>query len=348
MENQHIGKIEFSAKDKRAYFHINDDVSVYSAKIIGGGGTAKVYRVPAGAFPVPIAIKRYSDKILERDGAAIGAYLRSLIDFGKKLPDDTRRFIANYTVWPQRLVYDYDNNKVCGFTMQLIPDLFFAIMKVAGEDEEKESSLDFVLHGAKYRRKHGLPPISAKGLAKVVYDFLRIVSILHSYDYVLGDLSPKNILVAVDGSDQSNNRMLFIDTDSYRKKGNINPLKQRHTPGWIPPECQNAGDERRKLTPNANPNLIARLDVDMFIQNQCTDTYKVCLAITRLYHEGDCASIITESETADKRLRQDIGDEFADYVLRGLSESPDERPTATAMLTCFKNSMLVRRRGGAF
>jgi len=348
MEKQSIERILFSAKDRKAYFcKPDDDVYVSSAKKLGGGGTAKVYKIPAGAFPIPIAIKRYSDKILEKDGAAIGSYLRSLMEFRKNLPDDMRKVIDNFTVWPQRLVFDYESDKVCGFTMQLIPDLFFVKIKIAGEDELKESNLDFVLHGKEFRRKHGLTPVSAKGRAKIVYDFIQIIYVLHSHDYVLGDLSPKNILLIIDEHDQSNNRILFIDTDSYRKKGSIHPLKQLHTPDWIPPECQRASNELSNLTPNANSNLIARLEVDMFIQNQCTDIYKVCLAITRLYHEGDHASIITQSETADKKIRKDIGIDFADFVLRGLSEKPDERPTVSAMLTCFKNSMQSKQKKGA-
>jgi serine/threonine protein kinase len=345
MGNERIEKIKFSAKDKKVHFcKQNDDISVFSTRKLGGGGTAKVYKVPAGAFPVPIAIKRYSDKILAKDGAAIGSYLRSLIEFRKNLPDDMRRVIDNFAIMPQRLVYDFDSDKVCGFTMQLIPNLFFEKIKVAGEDEIKESNLDFILHGADFRRKHVLPILSAKGRAKIIYDFMQIILVLHNHDYVLGDLSPKNILISVDERNQSKNRILFIDTDSYRKKGSIHPLKQLHTPDWIPPECQKAGDELSKLTPNANPNLIARLEVDMFIQNQCTDVYKVCLAITRLYHESEHASIISNSETADKKLRKDIGDEFADYILLGLSENPDKRPNMNTMLTCFKNSMLVKKR----
>ena len=348
MEGQRFERIAFSAKDRTAYFlKPNGDASAAPAKKIGGGGTAKVYRVPAGAFPVPIAIKRYSDRILDRNGAAIGSYLRSLIEFRKNLPDDMRRAIDNFTVWPRRLVYDHGSGKVCGFSMQLIPDLFYTRIRVAGEDEVKESNLDFALHGKEFRSKHGLPPISAKGRAKITYDFVRIVSALHSHDYVLGDLSPKNLLLAIEEQDQSKNRVLFIDTDSYRKKGSIHPLKQLHTPGWIPPECQTARDELSKLTPNANPGLIARLEVDMFVQNQCTDIYKVCLAITRLYHEGGHASIVTESGSADRKLRTDIGEEFADYVLRGLSGIPDDRPSAGAMLTCFRNAMLSKQKEGA-
>jgi len=356
MEKERIGKIKFSGKDKKAHFCVhNDEASImrntngepmiFKAKKLGGGGTAKVYKVPAGAFPIPIAIKRYSDKILSENGAAIGSYLRSLIEFRKNLPDNMRRVLDNFAVWPQRLVYDYDSGKVCGFTMQLIPELFFTKIMVAGEEDTKESNLDFVLHGADFRRKHGLPTISAKGRAKIVYDFIQTVSVLHDHDYVLGDLSPKNMLIAIDKNNQSKNRILFIDTDSYRKKGSIHPLQQLHTPDWIPPECQKASSELSKLTPNANPIQMERLKIDMFIQNQCTDVYKMCLVITRLYHDGGHASIITASESADKKLRKDIGGEFADFVLRGLSENPDDRPTVGAMLACFRNAMLVKKKG---
>ena len=350
MGYERIGKILFSSKDKKVHFYTlngndsnahdcSDPAMILQAKKLGGGGTAKVYKVPAGAFPIPIVIKRYADKILSENGTAIGSYLRALIDFRKSLPDDIRRIIDNQAVWPQRLVYDYDREKVCGFTMQLIPELFFTEILVAGDKEVKESNLDFVLHGSDFRRKYGLPAISKKGRAKIIHDFMRIISVLHSYDYVLGDLSPKNVLVAVNKNDQGNNRVLLIDTDSFRKKGSIHPLQQLHTPDWIPPECQKASSELSKLTPNANPNQIARLRIDTFIQNQCTDVYKMCLAITRLYHSGEHASIITESASADSILSSDIGDDFASYVKKGLSEKPEERPSVGVMLTCFSNSM---------
>ena len=356
MEKERIGKIKFSERNKSVYFYAhNDDASLmhdsngepmtFRAKKLGGGGTAKVYKVPAGAFPIPIAIKKYSEKILSENGSAIGSYLRSLIDFRKNLPDNMRRVIDNFAVWPQRLVYDFDTDKVCGFTMQLIPELFFSKIVIAGEEETKESNFDFILHGADFRRKHGLPILSAKGRAKVIYDFIQMVSVLHSHEYVLGDLSPKNMLIALEENNQSNNRILFIDTDSYRKKGSIHPLQQLHTPDWLPPECQKANSELSKLTPNANPNQIARLKIDMFIQNQCTDVYKMCLAITRLYHSDDHASIITASESADRTLRKDIGDEFANYIKRGLSEIPDDRPTVDIMLNCFRNAIVAKKKG---
>ena len=358
MGNKHIGKIKFSSKNKTVYFYeYNNNTSImydsdgnpmsFKVKKLGGGGTAKVFKVPSGVFPIPIVIKRYSDKILSENGSAIGSFLRSLIEFRKNLPGKTRYVIDQYTVWPQRLVYDYDSNKVCGFTMQLIPELFFTQMTVAGEVETKESNLDFVLHGTEFRRKYDLPVITSKGRARITYDFIQIVSILHNHDYILGDLSPKNMLISIDENDQSKNRILFIDTDSYRKKGSIHPLQQLHTPDWIPPECLKASEGLSKLTPNANPSKITRLKIDMFIQNQRTDVYKMCLAITRLYHDGELASMITSSESANEKLKKEIGDEFANYVRLGLSDRPDERPIVGNMLICFTNSLQTKQWNGS-
>ena len=349
------GKIRFSSKNKAVYFcGRNDDSSIktgsdgnpiaHSAKKLGSGGTGKVYEVPTGPYPVPIVIKRYSNKILSESGSAIDPYLRSLIEFRKSLPDNSRRIVDQCTVWPQRLVFDDESGKVCGFAMHLIPPLFFSKMIVAGEEETKESNLDFLLHGSEFRRSHGLPALTSKGRARIIHDLMQIVLALHDHDYVLGDLSPKNMLVAVDMHNQGKNRVLLIDTDSFRKKGSIHPLKQLHTPDWIPPECIKAGDELKSLTPNANPAKRARLEIDMFMQNQCTDVYKMCLAITRLYHDREYAALITSSEFADKALRRDIGEDFADYVLSGLSEKPGDRPDAGTMLTCLKNSLMSKRR----
>ena len=353
MRDERSGQVVFRNKNKTVYFYeyknksafANDIIgnpTAYSAIELGAGGTASVYKVPAGAFSVQFAIKIYSDKILSEAGSAIDPFLRSLIEFRKNLPENTRRVIYQYTAWPQCLVYDYDSGRVCGFTMQPISELYFIKMNIAGEEEIMESNLDFVLHGNKYRRKRGLPELTRNGRAKIVGDYLKIISTLHEYDYVLGDLSPKNTFISIDGNDQNKNSVFMIDNDSYRNKVSINPLKQLHTPDWIPPECMKASNELSKLTPNANPYQISRLKIDSVLQNHYTDVYKMCLAITRLYHDGEHAAIITASESADLRIRKEISDEFANLIKLGLSETPEERPSASTIFQCFNNLTIVK------
>ena len=355
MSSERVGRIEFSENKRAVYiFRADDDASgktaaaetpaVHKAGLLGEGGMARVYKIPAGAFPAPVAIKRYSESVLQKNRSALGPFLRSLIDFRKELPDNARHIMDQCTTWPQRLVYDYGSDNVCGFTMQLIPEMFFSRVNVSDYEETHESNLDFVLQGSDFRRAHGLPALTKQGAARVIYGLMQIVSVLHSYDYVLGDMSPKNTLIRVDGIDQSRNRVLLIDTDSYRKKGSVNPLRQSHTPDWIPPECMKAAFELEKLTISANPNQFAKLELEKFVQNQRTDIYKLCLAITRLYHVGGFASMIQSSDSAADRLCREIGEEFAKYVSLGLSEKPEDRPTVGDMLECFRKSLQSKRR----
>ena len=65
----------------------------------------------------------------------------------------------------------------------------------------------------------------------------------------------------------------------------------------------------------------------------------MCLAITRIYHTGDYASIITASASADEKLCSEISEDFARYVRQGLSVKPDDRPNVGNMLECFQNSL---------
>jgi len=335
-QDMHMGKVWFSIKNKIVYLCDHDHT--FTVKKLGEGGTADVYQIPVEAFHVPMAIKIYSEKILTQKGSAIRPFLSSLIAFRESLSDEAKRVLDRYTVWPQRLVYDYDNDKVCGFIMRLIPKAFFTEIRVDDEIEVKESNLDFILHGEKFRRKRGLPVLTNIGRSKLICDLILVVAVLHGKNYVLGDLSPKNIFVAVDGNDQRNNQILFIDTDSFKHEGDVHPLQQPHTPNWIPPECSEARIALSKYAPNAHQNQIANLTIDAFFQNRCTDIYKICLAIIRLYHDGERAALISTSTSAYDKLQKEIGDEFANYVRLGLSEKPEDRPTADAMLMCLKKS----------
>jgi serine/threonine protein kinase len=356
MSNERLGKVKFSAQNETVYFckandndsSVNSDDEVFlscvAEKLGKPGGQGRAYKVTGGPFPVPIVIKRYKDKILSEHGPAIGAYLRGLISFRSKASAGVKDAIDKYTVWPKMLVYDYASNKVSGFAMNLIPSGFFVEMTTKyGEIKTKESNLDFILHGDDFRRKHGLPVLSNNGRAKIVFDFIRIVLLLHRNDYVLGDLSPKNTLIHVDSKDQKKNSVLLIDTDSFRRKLNQCPLSQPHTPNWIPPECLKAKVELRTLTPNANPNKAQRLKNKFIIQNNATDVWKLCMAIYRLYHGIGNASSIEVSPSSEMKLRKEIGDDFLMCVKRGMSDDPEQRPTVAELLGCFKKCLQAKQ-----
>jgi len=308
---------------------------------IGKGGQAKVFKAPAGSIHVQnaqiheaMAIKKYSDKTLQGKESAIEQYLKMLIEQRENALDNFRESIDKYTIWPRFLVYE--NSKVCGFAMRLIPDKFFACYKgITGEKKNELSTFDFILNDDKSRSVLGLPIINNIGRQKIVRDILYIVSSFHENSFIIGDLSPNNILVYVDAYDQTKNRVLFIDTDSFRKANHTHPLKQPHTPNWYPPESWTARQQRINLErSNGDKNLIMRNKITEFIQNTQTDIYKVCLAILRLYHDGIQRTAISESTIAFEKIAKEINRNFAVLIEKGLNATPSIRPSAQDLYKC--------------
>lgn len=321
--------------------------SIQGLEKIGKGGQAAIYRVPPGALDSriqkPVVIKKYSKKTLQENESAIGPYINMLIDNRRSAPADIRRTIDQHTIWPRVVIYE--NGVACGFAMNLIPDKFFAhYMDVTGE-ETADSNFDFILNDDRTRHDLGLPVLNAVGRAKITYDLLLTISKLHSYDFVVGDISPNNILVYVDPDEQKHNRVLFIDSDSFRKANHTHPLKQPHTKNWFPPEAWAARQQRISLErSNGDPNQIMRFRIMEFIQNTQTDIYKICLAILRLYHTGDQRTSISESDLAIQIIRQNISVEFADFIQKGLDATPANRPTGQALFASLCSALKERRR----
>ena len=313
---------------------------------LGRGATGTAYLIPAGnldiRFNAPLVLKKYSKKTLDGNEAAIESYLRNLIERKKNAPDNVKKIINKRTVWPQAIVYD--ESRVCGFVMRRIPDIFYSEYQDVGMSVKTTSTFDFVLNDNITRKRLGLPVVNTRGRAKIVYEMLNVVNILHSYQVVIGDISPNNILIYVDGSDQAQNRVLFIDADSFRIAGNTHPLKQPHTPEWVPPEAKEARWKRIECERNnEDERVISKYRIREFIQNYQTDIYKICLAIMRLYYHGENRTVITYSDEAVERLRNELNKEFTALILKGLSTVPDERPSANELIRSYCKMLLDKK-----
>ena len=306
---------------------------------LGKGGQATVYKVPPGALhpkiTEPVAIKKYSAKILRGNGRAIEQYLKMMLEVRKNAPQDIRRTIDQYTIWPRVVVYD--NGEACGFAMNMIPEKFFARYRDVSGPVTAESNFDFILNDDCTRRRFGLPAVDAAGRAKITGDLLHIISQLHRYGIIAGDISPNNILAYVDRDRQDRNRVLLIDADSFRKANHTHPLKQPHTPNWYPPESWSARLRRLEIEKNGgDQNLVLRHRAMEFIQNTQTDVYKVCLAVMRLYHDGAQRTSVSGSPGAYNNITRELGEEFAQYIFNGLSAEPAERPSGQELHMCFR------------
>lgn len=306
------------------------------------GGQATVYKAPPGSLHMKIsesvAIKKYSKKALLGNERAVEQYLKIMLDNRKDAPPDIRGVIDQYIIWPRVIIYE--NGEACGFAMNLIPDRFFVRYDDITGPQYAESNFDFILNDPEIRLRLGLPVLNAHGRVKITHDLLMITSQLHKYDIVIGDVSPNNILIYIDPQAQRNNRALFIDSDSFRKANHTHPLKQPHTPNWYPPESWAAMRLRLQLErAGGNPNQIMRYRTIEFIQNKQTDVYKICLAVTRLFHDGAQRASVSESSAAYEKMSREIGEEFALYVYNGLSANPADRPSGHELYVCFRDAI---------
>jgi serine/threonine protein kinase len=300
------------------------------------GAQAIVYKIPPGTFGEnALALKKYKqEKIKDYDETAVGLFLDQLINIKNSMSDNHKKILTQYTTWPKQIVYE--NGKVCGYIMNLIPGMFYSFPEnpFNGKKKPTLSSLDFILQSIKFREDENLPRINDKGMARITSSLLNTLAVLHEEGIIAGDLSPGNIILYIDSYDQAKNRPLFIDTDSFRKDKQTNPLKQLHTPNWETPEYQNALDELQGLPVNTDPHKRVSLEIASKIQNKETDIYKICLAITRLYHDGEHRPSIVSSPFAQEKLAKKISKEFSNLVTLGLSDDPKKRPKITTLYEC--------------
>jgi len=294
-------KIEYSQVKKVAEMGRGNQGVVYKAEIPIAGVKNKIL----------CAVKIYNPEILEENESAVEEYIKRLVNYRTNAPKPLREIISRYTTWPLNIICD--RNRFKGFTMNLIPNVFFVNRRNDEEIDPFDSKFDFILQNDKILSSYGIPPIDCRGRLKITYELLSIASKIHECNFVIGDLSSQNTLVYIDGQNQLCNSILLIDIDSIRKTTTINPLKQLHSPTFWPPECPRDNDFG-------------------FIQNTKTDVYKVCLMILRLYHDGMQRSAVTKSPNAIEKIANETCKEFAELVEKGLSDKPAERPTMQKLL----------------
>lgn len=281
--------------------------------------TARMYLAPKGTLDAqsPMVVKRYREEIIRGKEVELERHLKMLIGMNSKFPGRRKGKLTGGVVWPEQLVYDH--GVLCGFAMPYIPDTFRARYQGMAAEVVADSTLGFILQDDDIRRSHGLPTVDKRARYVVTCRIVGIVAWLHRQGLIVGDISSNNIFVNIDPRDPLNDEVLLLDADSMRKEDTPSPLRQTHTYGWIPPECMRAHGEAK------------------FRQNRATDTYKVCLAILRLYHAGDHRAAVVSSDDAIRRISDELSSGVARCVARGLSRDPRERPDCEQLLAALRD-----------
>ncbi|MCX5094100.1 hypothetical protein OOK36_35610 [Streptomyces sp. NBC_00365] len=196
-------------------------------KRLGDGGQGVVYAVPTlqinSAWPV--VYKQYRQQTLARLNADV---LGNMVGLFAEIDFERGRWLGEHTAWPAAVVEE--DGKTLGFLMRAAPEEFLLELSFA-PGARRVAGLEFLLNSPAYvKRVLGVEPTPKQRLA-LLADIARLLAELHDLEIVIGDLSPKNVLFALEPSPHC----FLMDCDSVRFRGE-SALPQVQTPGWALPE----------------------------------------------------------------------------------------------------------------
>lgn len=316
---------------------------------LGRGGQATVFKL-ASLPPIPRAegqyvFKRYHKNILDESGHSLATTMPQLILHPDAMSPEDQRFVRRYTVWPQGLVVE--NGTAQGILMKLIPEPFFFDLQFGGVGPSERTLLEvqYLMAPESKKPERGIPAATAKDRLHLILDVLRIVDFLHRNGLVIGDFSPKNLVVTnpAKGVASSGRKFTpkFLDVDAFRFAGGVPPIQQMHTPNWFPPEVRAAAILRDELiSKGASQIEISRARAAASIQTTKSDIFKMGLLALRLLHsprdpnEDDTQSVYV-STTATASIERLVNPRRASLLRSMLDADPDSRPSARDVLAAF-------------
>lgn len=199
---------------------------------IAVGGEGVVYRLrsrPALVF------KEYKE---QQRPSLNGNALASLISRAEALPPPDRQRIATRTVWPRQLVLR--NGDLQGFLMPCVDDAFYRRYGLRANPKRVLCDWNQLIyhHEGVTLQPHMLsevPVATQVERLQLLGDLATTLDVLHRSSFVVGDMSGKNLLWAVNPI-----RVVFIDCDSFREAGTAGVCGHKESPGWVDPSLQGA------------------------------------------------------------------------------------------------------------
>lgn len=316
---------------------------------LGRGGQATVFRLSSPP-PIPGAegqyvFKRYHREILEESGHSLATTMPQLILHPDAMSEDDQKFVRRHTVWPQGLVVE--NGTAQGILMKLIPEPFFFDLEFGGVGPSERTLLEvqYLMAPESKKPERGIPSATAKDRLYLILDVLRIVDFLHRNGLVIGDFSPRNLVVSnpAKGVASSGKKFTpkFLDVDAFRFAGGVPPIQQMHTPNWFPPEVRAAAVLRDELVAKGASQVeISRARAAANIQTTKSDIFKMGLLTLRLLHipsdpnEDDTQSVYV-SATAASNIERLVNPQRARLLRSMLDTDPASRPSAHDVLAAF-------------
>jgi DNA-binding helix-hairpin-helix protein with protein kinase domain len=228
---------------------------------LGEGGQAKVYAVPLALPDVagPLGLNHYRPRHPPTPSGLEALVLRRM-----RMEVRVRDRLDARAAWPVRTVEE--DGEVCGVLMPLIPDDFFHPRYLpSGSPDKALCEWQHLFVDPERNRRLGMPAPNAKTRVLLCRDFASVLHLLHSNDFVVGDINAKNAVFRLTARPS----VRFVDCDGIRVKGSAAVVAQLNAPDWDPPE--------RTLS-------------------QSTDLYKFGLLVLRTLCPGNGASLYRDPD----------------------------------------------------
>ena len=271
------------------------------------GGFGKIYL--ADGFRLPDDLERQAYKEFTIQQAEQARSARGAVEFRAALSQGDRDELDKYCAWPRALVEDAGH--ICGLLMPLIPEDFFCrLADPDGRTSSKPRDTGWLITTLEQRAaaQVDVPNISLHERLMLIVQLTYAVAWLHDRGWVLGDISFKNGVFALDPP-----RLMLLDCDGGAPIRDLD-RRQASTPFWDPPESPLV------YSPGSQE-----------LQDAATDVYKLGLAILRWLAPGKGAA----TTRAANRLAGQLDPTEHALILRALSDDRAGRPTARDLYNHF-------------
>lgn len=284
-------------------------------EFVAKGAEGSVHRLTSprvAGFSQPLAFKEILPTLTPEHRARVVHAMEHAVDLRAAMDPADRAELDRVTTWPLALVQDHGTT--VGTLMPLIPDDFFVTTQPqTGPPGRLVFEFAFLCAADSYLKRIGVDrsaaddPLIRLALAT---QLSYAIALLHKHDIVYGDLSLRNVAIAVNPP-----RLLLLDCDPAAALTDT-ARHQLHSPFFGPPECK------------GQPVL----------QDLVTDVYKLGLCVLRGMVSGQGVTQLTDPAA----LAGTLDPEGVDLITQAISDNRDDRPTAKALYHYLERTVLSR------
>lgn len=304
------------------------------------GGEGIIYRLPGYAVPGrrgPFVYKAYRPHVLVGNEVALEPSIDRLVNAYEAAPGKFRSVIDEISAWPVATVVTAGG--ASGFIMRELGPEFLGHQRRPDGTQLRIERLERWLTSETKIRRVGLAPFTEDGRKRLVRRMLFYLAMVHSMDWIVGDISAGNVMAHVPSDAQSQScTPLFVEVDTYRRVDGGSAMPQRNTFDYIPPELKKWVIEAKRLEARgATTHEIARAKSKARIQTKSTDVYKAALLVLRLYDEGAAPTMAVYQDSSTSHLSRVYGASVLQQLAAAVKASnPEDRPTMNELFDAFR------------